>query len=61
MVCGDCDLADREELLDRAYTAERDNLALALEVVRDHDENHVGNIRWCSFAACRTVAGWLRL
>jgi hypothetical protein len=60
-MCSDRDLADRERLLDRAYTAERDKLALALELARDHDDNHVGNIRWCSSAACRTVAAWLRL
>ena len=44
------------QLLNDKHTAERDLDMLATRVVRDHDGNHTGNLRWCSSEACRMVA-----
>jgi hypothetical protein len=45
-----------QQLLNDKHTAERDLDRLATRVVRDHDDNHAGNLRWCPSEACRMVA-----
>ncbi len=48
------------ELLNEKYRAERKLALLVTQVERNHDENHVGNLRWCPIGACRTVADQLK-
>jgi hypothetical protein len=49
-----------QQLLNDKHTAERDLDMLATRVVRDHDDNHAGNLRWCQSEACRMVAERLK-
>jgi hypothetical protein len=48
------------DLLDRAVRAEAGRDLLVMLVLRDHDNGHPGNARWCQAAACRTAADWVR-
>ncbi|WP_412739607.1 hypothetical protein [Krasilnikovia sp. MM14-A1259] len=47
------DSNDWQDLLNRARRAERNYYTLADQILRDHDEKHAGNARWCSSRACR--------
>jgi hypothetical protein len=47
------DNADWQHLLNRATRAERDCYTLIDQVLRNHEERHTGNARWCSSRACR--------
>ena len=52
----DANVETWQQVLNEKYTAERDLGRLATSVVRDHDDNHTGNLRWCNSQACRMVA-----
>jgi hypothetical protein len=43
------------ELLDRAAWAEAGRDRLVRLVLRDHDDSHPGNARWCIASACRAA------
>ncbi|GAB3968829.1 hypothetical protein GCM10027615_21530 [Plantactinospora veratri] len=50
------DAALFRDLLDRARRAEAERDLLVTLVLRDHDNGHRGNARWCQATACRMAA-----